>query len=604
MVRTMTDFRDTLAHDDSPINLLLVGDHGTDASQIREILETSHAARFEIAHADQVEQALRMLQREPYDVVLLDLSVSGDGLSILARAKVAAETLPIIAIASCDDEATALQALRLGAQDYLVRDELDSRRLVRSLRHALERHRLLTELQAAKKRAFFVALHDTLTGLPNRSFFQDQLHRTLVYADRNQQEVAVLFVDLDRFKTINDTLGHPAGDAVLKEAASRLSGMLRRSDVVARLGGDEFVVMLQNAQPVQSVAKVAEKLISEMRRPYVLGGRQYWLSASVGVAAFPRDGGDPDTLIRNADTAMYYAKTNDKNHYQFFNKHMNAAAEKKLMLETNLRAACERGDLQIVYQPIIDIDTNQILAAEALLRWRDQELGVVPPSEFIPVAEDTKLIVPMGEWVLRTACKRTKTWHDAGFPIQMMVNLSPVQVQRRTLREFIARCLWDTGLAAHHLELELTESGLMQTEEASIGILRDLKELGIRISLDDFGTGFSSLSYLKRFPLDTVKIDRSFTRDSTIDPDDAAIISAILSIGTQLDLTVIAEGVETNAQRVFLRERGCRVAQGYLFSPPLSGGEFLELLKRGLPAPGEEKGEQQPAGPTVCVGNG
>jgi len=573
------DFR----RDRSPIRLLVVEATLGDLLRIRETLHDSNSGGFTITPVLHIEQALAMLGEDPQQVLLLYLySSKTDSLDVLRRATSAAAAVPIV-VMSDDDERMARRALRMGAQDYLTKNQASPRHLIRALHHAVERHQLLAELQVARRRAHFAATHDSLTRLPNRLFLLDQLRRALPLAERQGRQLALLFLDLDRFKNINDTLGHGRGDEVLREVAKRLVAETRRSDVIARLGGDEFVVMIQDANRDHSAAMVASKIIELLGRPYLLAGREYWISASVGIAVYPRDGTEPDTLLRNADAALYQAKNGGGNGYQFYSESMNVAARRRMDLEHRLRRAMKNQELGVVYQPKIELATRRVTGAEALLRWRDSELGIVPPDEFIPVAEETGMIVPIGEWVLRTACAQHRSWSQAGFPsLKMMVNISPYQISKQEQSENFTQVLWDTDMDPENLVLEVTESALMRDEHLAVAILADFRRAGIGISLDDFGTGFSSLSNLKRFPIDSVKIDRSFVRDIAFDSDDAAIVASIISIAEQLRLTVIAEGVENQAQLDFLSERGCDEVQGYLFSPPLSGDDFLAMLQDGL----------------------
>lgn len=569
-----------------PIRLLVVGAALGELLRIRETLDDSRSGGFIVTPAPHVEKGLAMLGEGPHQLLLLYLPTSkADGLDVLRRATRAAAVVPVV-VMSDEDEEMARRALRMGAQDYLVRDRASPRQLIRALHHAVERHQLLAELREARRRAHFAATHDSLTRLPNRLLLLEQLQRALPLAERQGRQLALLFLDLDRFKSINDTLGHSQGDELLREVARRLTAKTRRSNVIARFGGDEFVVMIQDANRDHSAAMVAAKIIEILGRPYLLAGREYWISASVGIAVFPRDGTNSDTLLRNADAALYQAKNSGGNTYQFYSESMNVAARRRMDLEHRLRRAMKNQELGVVYQPKVELATGRITGAEALLRWSDSELGAVPPDEFVPVAEETGMIVSLGEWVLRAACAQHRSWRQAGFSsLKMMVNISPYQISKQEQSENFLQVLWDTDMDPENLVLEVTESALMRDEHMAVAILANFRRSGIGISLDDFGTGFSSLSNLKRFPIDSVKIDRSFVRDIAFDSDDAAIVASIISIAEQLRLTVIAEGVENEAQMDFLSERGCDEAQGYLFSPPLSGDDFLAILRGGLAPP-------------------
>lgn len=565
------------------IRVVVVGEDPADAEAIRKILSHSREPGFAVTYARGLDEVVALMAREPCHVLLWDFRLSdAAGFETLERVKAVAARVPAVVMAESDDAAHALQALRIGVQDYLIRGETEPASLSRSLRHAIERHRLLAQLRVAGAHARFLATHDGLTRLANRSAFQAYLGRATAYAERRGTRLAVLFLDLDGFKHINDTLGHSVGDELIQQVAGRLQACVRKSDLLARLGGDEFVVMIQDADQEHAPARVAETLLDRLAAPFVLGGREYWVTASIGISVYPRDGADRDSLIRNADAAMYKAKSLGRNNYQFYSQSMGPAAQRRLDLERKLRRAFDERQLEIHYQPIVDLPTARITGAEALLRWSDPELGVVPAEEVVLLAEETGLIKPLGAWVLETACRDARAWQRAGFPdMRVLVNVSTHQLQQGELREAVVRTLWDTGLRPEHLDLELTETAFMRKEAVAFEVLQELKQMGVELSLDDFGTGFSSLSYLKRIPVDTVKIDQSFVRDITVDPDDAAITAAILSIAEQLDLKVIAEGVESIEQRDLLRARGCRAMQGFLFSQAVPADALRKLLRPG-----------------------
>ncbi len=451
----------------------------------------------------------------------------------------------------------------------------------------------ITERKRAEEQVRFLADHDSLTGLTNRRSFVERLEQALASAKRHDRLAVLLFLDLDNFKRINDTLGHSVGDQLLQGVAERLVQCTRETDYVARneapleravsrLGGDEFTVLLSEVASTDDAARVASRIIDVLREPFRIGRHELIVGASIGLTVYPLDGDDVETLLRNADTAMYQAKDKGKNNYQFFTSAMNATASKRMAMERKLRKALEAEALQLCYQPQVDLRTGRITGVEALLRWQDPELGIVSPAEFIPLAEETGLIVSIGEWVLRQACRQQAAWSSSGLPpVRMAVNLSPLHLKHEALVQYVIRTLWDTGADARQVEIEITENAFMQGQDAAVTVLQELKRVGVSVALDDFGTGYSSLSYLKRFPVDAVKIDRSFVRDIAVDSDDAAITSAIISIAKDLRLRVIAEGVETQAQSRFLGERGCDEMQGYLFSPPVTAHAVADLLTRG-----------------------
>lgn len=429
-----------------------------------------------------------------------------------------------------------------------------------------------------------LANYDPLTGLPNRRLFNDLLEKALARALRNEQMIALLILDLDDFKRINDTLGHTMGDLLLTAVSTRLAGCFRKSDTIARFGGDEFGILLENVTSSEQAARLAQKLHATLAPPLTLGSHEVVATASVGIALYPTDSTDVDSLIKNADIAMNHAKAQGKNAYQFFKSDMNVRALKRLLLENSLHKALEREELLLHYQPQVHLSTGQIFGLEALVRWQHQDLGLVSPTQFIPIAEETGLIVPLGEWALKTACAQAKAWHDEGHPeLAVSVNLSARQLRNpANLLETIKRVLQDTGLDSLCLELELTEGMIIQNAESTITTLNALRALGVKLCIDDFGTGYSSLNYLKRLPFDTLKIDQSFVQDSTTSSDGALIVNAIIALANALKLKVIAEGVETKAQLAFLQEHGCYAIQGYVYSRPAPADEISQLLRKGL----------------------
>jgi len=440
----------------------------------------------------------------------------------------------------------------------------------------------ITERTYAEEQIKHLAYHDALTTLPNRLLFKDRVTVAISHAQRHDSRVAVLFLDLDRFKVINDSLGHNIGDQLLQAVAARVQSCVRESDTVARLGGDEFTLLLPELAHAEDAALVAQKILEAVRYPFHIEGREFYITTSIGISVFPEDGPDAETLIKSADTAMYQAKEQGRDNYQLFNALVNAKALQRIALEHGLRRSLSHHEMAVHYQPIFDFRTGRMTGMEALLRWTDPELGAIPPATFIPLAEAIGVMIPIGTWALRVACAQAKEWHDAGFDtLSLAVNLSVCQLQQPDLVNLVRDVLAETGLPARLLELEITESTAMQSPEASIRTLYELKRLGIRISLDDFGTGHSSLAYLKRFPIDTLKIDQSFVRDITRDPDTAAIVTAIIAMGHSLRLKVIAEGVEFRDQATFLRRCGCDQMQGYLINAPMPAAELGAILAAG-----------------------
>ncbi|MBP6709575.1 MAG: EAL domain-containing protein, partial [Candidatus Accumulibacter sp.] len=437
----------------------------------------------------------------------------------------------------------------------------------------------ISERKEAQKRIEYLAHHDPLTGLPNRLLLCDRVVQAQAQAHRMQSRVALMFLDLDRFKTINDSLGHPVGDALLKEVVERLKGCVRESDTISRQGGDEFIILLNDVRDGEAIARVADKIHQRMADPIVLGTHTLNTSFSIGIAIYPDDGSDFDTLLQKADTAMYHAKEAGRNSHRFFTEQMNRQVVEHLSLETSLRRALENKEFVLHYQPQMDLGDGRIIGVEALIRWNSPEHGLISPARFIPVAEDSGLIVPIGAWVLSEACRQARAWQDAGLPpIVVAVNLSAVQFKRPELVNTVINALVLSDLDSQWLELELTESILIQDAEATLDTVRRLKSLGIKLSVDDFGTGYSSLTYLKRFAVDKLKIDQSFVRDLVSDPDDAAIVRAIIQMAHSLKLKTIAEGVETEELANLLRIFHCDEIQGYWFAKPMPAEQMEAFL--------------------------
>lgn len=428
----------------------------------------------------------------------------------------------------------------------------------------------VSEHKAAQDRISYLAYHDSLTGLPNRLLMQDRLEQATAAARREDDKVGVMLMDLDRFKMVNDSLGHAGGDALLKAVAERIKACLRESDTLSRLGGDEFVVILPSVKESEAVGYAAERVLLSFAAPFRVEGHDIRVTTSIGISVFPLDGADIDSLVKNADTAMYHAKENGRNNYQFFTGEMNARVSERLAIEGKLNFALEREEFALVYQPQVDMRDNRTVGFEALIRWEHPELGTVSPARFIPIAEESGLITSIGEWVLREACAQAVRWHRLGdAPVPVSVNVSAVQLHGRDFLGMLKRILQDTGVDPSRLELELTESVVMRHGEETVGLLDGLKGLGVQLAIDDFGTGYSSLAYLKRFPLDRLKIDRSFVADIGTDNDSAEIVRAVIALGHSMKLLVIAEGVENEQQVAFLRANGCDQCQGYYFSRPL-----------------------------------
>ncbi len=450
-----------------------------------------------------------------------------------------------------------------------------------TITHYVSTGKDISERIQVQERLQHMAHHDALTDLPNRNLFLDRLQQSLTRARWHNRLVAVMFLDLDRFKNINDTLGHTVGDQLLLQLSERLSSSVRDGDTIGRFGGDEFAILLDDINSDSHISTLAEKLLDTLTKPFRINKQELYVTASIGISIFPNDGEESDTLLRNADVAMYRAKDLGKNNYQFYSDDLSARIFERMTLETHLRHALERDEFALYYQPQIDVRTQKIMGVEALLRWNHPEFGLVTPNNIVPLMEETGLIEKVGRWVLETACRQSRIWHDAGWSyLHLSVNISSRQFNDPDFISSVHDIISSTGINPEYLELELTESMLMRNASATINALNSLSALGVRFAIDDFGTGYSSLSYLRRFPIDTIKIDRSFVHDVTDNPDDAAIASAIIVMGQNLSLNVIAEGVENQQQLEFLSTRNCHYLQGNLFSRPLPAEEFTVLLKQ------------------------
>jgi diguanylate cyclase (GGDEF)-like protein len=574
--------------DKNNARILIVDDEPEIRNIVRGILSESYTCRA----ADSAEEALAILRKEKFELVISDIKMDGmSGLEMIPQMREIAPDTVIMMISGEQTIESAVEALRGGAFDYIMKP-FDFQHVEAAVRRALEHHSLLAakrlhenhleELVRQRTAELnHLAYHDALTDLPNRILFEDRLTQALILAERNRQTLGMLFLSLDRFKKVHDTLGRAIGDRLLQKVAERLRSSAHQGETVARFEGDEFALLLTHIGGTEGedVVEVIFQINESLKLPFVIDDHELFITVSIGISLYPDDGADAPTLLKNADAALYRAREQGGDNYQFYTADMNAKAMKRLTLESSLRRALERSEFEVYYQPVLDTNTRKIVGMEALLRWHHPELGLVQPIEFIPLAEDTGMIVPIGEWVLRTACAQSKSWQGAGFaPLSLAVNLSARQFQQQNLSEMVVRILQETGLNAHDLKLELTESSIMKNAESAVRTLGELKAMGVKIAIDDFGTGYSSLGYLKRLPIDTLKIDRSFVRDVTADPDDAALVMAIITLAHNLRLKVVAEGVESEEQLSFLHLLRCDEWQGYLFSKPVPVEAFEELL--------------------------
>lgn len=608
---------------DTRIKILLIEDNPGDARLIERMLAQAQGLPCVSTWIDNLTEGIAYLKSKQVDVVLLDLGLpESTGLETLRILQARVAVVPTVVVFSgLSDENLAFQAVQSGAQDYLVKGQVDTALLVRAIRYAIERsqakaalreahdelerrvvartaelarsvdalHAEIAERKQAEERIRYMAHYDGLTGLPNRELLQDRMRQAIAFAHRTYTQIAVLFIDLDYFKHINDSLGHRIGDRLLQMVGHRLRECLREGDTVARLGGDEYVLCMPLPVGAGSadVALVAQSALNALAQPLQVEGHELHASASIGIGLYPDDGTDVSTLMRAGDMAMNHAKECGRGNFQFFTPALNQAAQQRLMLEGGLRQALAKDEFVLYYQPQVDMATGAILSAEALLRWqrpgkgRGRGKGPISCGSFISLAEETGLILPIGDWALRTACRQLKQWREAGHPdLRIAVNLSPRQFYQPHFFDMIVQVLEDTGLPASALDLEITEGLLLQHSDEIVDILHRLSGMGIQLSVDDFGTGYSSLAYLQRFPVHALKIDQSFVRDIGRDPNATALVTAIIAMANSLGMEVLAEGVETMQQASFLISRGCPVAQGFFYSEAVPAPAFLRLLDK------------------------
>lgn len=576
--RALHRFRAEAARRSGPLAVLYAEQNSGDVDLTERFFRrhSPHIHLTSVAGAQSVIVELTKPGAPPYDVLLLDYRLAGmDALELIKslREQLGFD-IPVVLVTGRGSEDVAAQALRLGVTDYVIKDSGYLDRLPAVLEHAHAHAQLLRE----RGRLEYLATFDGLTGLLNRMQFCQHATRVFTRVLQQQQHCAVILIDLDNFKYINDTFGHPMGDAVLHEFATRLRDLIREGDCCGRFGGDEFLVLLERLNDAEQAARSALRIANSLQQAFMVNGQDIVLSASIGISMFPDDGRDIDTLIRNADTAMYKAKAAGRNHHCFFAASMNEGMERRFKLEADLRHALDRHELFLEFQPQFDTRSLAPVGLEALIRWRHPRRGLVSPVEFIPVAEQCGLIASIGEWVFRAACQQVRKWRSEGFfDIKLAVNVSPKQLRAPQFIAALTKALAEFGLGWDALELELTESAMADDNDDAIAILHDLKTIGAQVAIDDFGTGYSSLAYLRRFPISKLKIDRSFVRDIPADPEDAAIATAVITLAHSLGMVVVAEGVETLEQLEFLRGQGCDHAQGFLLSRPVDAAAIAKI---------------------------
>ncbi len=564
-----------------------------DDEQVRNLLKEILTGANDCTLAGSAEDALALLSNESFNLVISDINMGGiSGLELVPRVLEQTPDTVVVMISGQQTIDYAIESMRAGAFDYITKP-LDIRQIHAAVRRALEHHELLREKRRyedhledlVKERTAEVehlAYYDRLTDLPNRVLFADRCAQALSIAQSNQHQVGVMLVSLDRFKKINDTLGHDASDVVLTEAGARLRNCVGEADTVARSDGDEFALLLTQAKAAGELADISLSIADAFKPPFQLGRQEVYVTVSIGIGIFPLNGEDHSTILRNAGAALYRAKKQGGNNCQFYAADMNAQALKRLALETSMRRAIENKEFITYYQPLVNLATGELVGSEALVRWRHPEFGLLPPAKFIGLAEDTGMIAEIGDFVMHTACAQARAWKDQGYGrLHIAVNVSARHFRQANFLDSVVQTLRETRLDPVCLELELTETSIMENPEAAADLLTKIRNLGARVAIDDFGTGYSSLSYLKRLPIDTVKLDRSFVKGATSHPDDAALVMAIITLAHNLGLKVIAEGVETDEQMNFLRLLRCDEAQGYLFGKPVPADVFESALTPG-----------------------
>ncbi len=558
------------------MRLLLVEDNISDAQFLEASLKRSRALGITMIHVTSLKDGATALQQGDFDCLLLDMGLpDGNGIECVEAMQQADPDMPIVVLSGQDDEDFAVSILNKGVQDYLVKWEGKGRAILRAIRYAIERKR-------TDKRLNYLAQYDNLTGVPNREFFTDQLDRALARARRAGSKLALFYLDLDQFKSVNDTLGHEAGDALLKSAAERLQEAIRSGDMLARLGGDEFAIVVESLERARDAESIVRHLIQSFEAPFEVNGRSLTITPSIGITVYPDDSTDSTALLKNADIAMYKAKEDGRNSFKFFTERMHKDLVTRHKMEEDIKHAIDNDEFLLLYQPKVDMRSHRLKGMEALIRWDNPREGMIPPMEFIPAAEECGYIVPLGYWVMEEVCRTLKRWEAEKLAVPpISINVSAKQFQQADFAKRVGKILDNAGVNPSLIELELTEGLLMEDTTSATRALTSLKDIGVRISIDDFGTGHSCLAYLRKFPIDVLKIDKSFVDDVTQCTDSDLICRAIISLAQSLKLKTVAEGIETRDQLAFLKAHGCDVAQGYLFGRPKQRERIEPMLNVG-----------------------
>jgi diguanylate cyclase (GGDEF)-like protein len=562
---------------DKQLKVLHIEDDMLDMRYINTVLKKNPIYKIDYTHAPTMKDALGVLGTQDCDLVFLDLQLpDGYGLNLVKMVNTAVPDKPVIILSGSDDTELMLQAIEYGAQEYLPKDQVNAGAVLRAIRYAIDRKRMETRLT-------HLSTHDTLTGLANRNLCKDRLEHALARARRQNTSVALLFVDLDFFKSINDTFGHETGDLLLQQVAVRLQACVREDDTVARLGGDEFIIILEGLQNDEVVSYMAEKIIEALTKVFVLNEYEVHITASVGISVHQaNEEADADQLMKYSDIAMYQAKVEGRNDFKYFTSSMRNASKRRIFLEKGLKDALYNKEFVLAYQPQIaqtEAGASRLIGAEALLRWQHPQLDLLMPNTFLPLLLESNHIFAVNEWILQTACRQWKRWLDEGLvsaDSSVSINLDARQFGQKNLIELVERALAESGLQGEQLDLEITENLLMKNTEKNIQILHDLKKLGVTLSLDDFGTGYSSLSYLKYLPVDRLKVDRAFIKNILEDPSDLAITASVITLASKLRIEVLAEGVDSQEKADLLNHYGCHLFQGFHFAKPLFSKEFVQ----------------------------
>jgi len=567
------------------MKLLLVEDDSSDAEFLQACLRRQNAKSVEVTHVTSMTDAIGNIKEQTFDVILLDLNLpDSTGQESVHRMQEADSRVPIVVLSGEGNEEFAIEILNRGVQDYLVKWEGDGRTILRSIRYAIERKR-------SEERLSFLTTYDSLTEIPNRRYFQDQLERATTRARRDKKKIGILFFNLDRFKSVNDSLGHQAGDTLLRLVVERMKQRIRGGDLLARLGGDEFAIMLEDIDGPLALETAAKNILAQFKAPFDISSRQVSITASVGVTLYPNDTNNPLTLLNNAGMAMYRAKNHGRNTFKFFTQKLHESILQYHQLENDIRQALENDEFMLMYQPQIALSDGKVHALESLIRWNHPKRGLLQPADFIQVAEESGYIVPIGLWVLERACRQLREWHEQRLPLfRLSVNITPANLYQPSFPQQVIDILKRHNIPADFIELEVTEGSLMQNTARVQDALRQLKTIGVRLAIDDFGTGHSCLSYLHQFPIDVLKIDRSFVTDLGRSEHGTAICGLVLSMARTLNMEVVAEGVENEMQLNYLKRHGCDLVQGFYYSRPLAPEDLPSFFESNHLRPAGQPG--------------